>query len=109
MLELYKDFQFLFFHNFLEGIATYSTAVYDIEVGLHFTLAIIMHNIPEGILIAIPIYYSTKNKIKAFKLVLISAIAEPIGAVVSYLLFKNIYTEVFLSYLMIVIAGLMFP
>ena len=109
--ELYRvgviAFLILFFHNTLEGIATYSSAVYDINIGLHFTLAIIMHNIPEGILICVPIYYSTKNKIKAFKLVLFSGIAEPMGAIISYLLFKNIYTDVFIGYLMIIIAGLM--
>lgn len=81
--------------------------VYDINLGLRFTLAIILHNIPEGILISVPIYYSTKNRFKAFKFVLVSSIAEPIGAVVSYIIFNNIYTEVFISYLMIVIVGLM--
>lgn len=54
-----------------------------------------------------PIYHSTKKRLKAFKLVLISALAEPIGAIMSFLLFKNIYTEVFISYILVVVAGLM--
>lgn len=109
--ELYRvgimSFLILCFHNILEGIATYSMGVYNIEVGLHFCIGIMMHNIPEGILISIPIYYSTKKRVKAFKLVFISSILEPLGALLSYILFKNIYTDVFLSYLMLSIAGLM--
>lgn len=101
------SFIILFIHNALEGIATYSTSVYDTSVGISLTIAIIMHNIPEGILIAVPIYYATKNRLKAFSMVLFSALAEPIGAVISYLLFRNIYTEVFISYILLMVGGLM--
>lgn len=101
------SFIILFVHNALEGIATYSTSTFDISMGSSLTIAIIMHNIPEGILIAMPIYHSTKNRFKAFKLVLASAIAEPLGAIISYLLFKNIYTETFISYILIIVGGLM--
>lgn len=101
------SFIILFIHNALEGIATYSAATYNVSMGINLTIGIIMHNIPEGILIAVPIYYSTKNRIKAFKLVLISALSEPIGAIISYLIFKNIYTEAFISYVLIIVSGLM--
>lgn len=101
------SFIILFIHNALEGIATYSLATYNVNMGISLTIGIIMHNIPEGILIAVPIYYSTKNRLKAFKLVLISALSEPIGAVISYLLFKNMYTETFIGYVLIIVSGLM--
>lgn len=101
------SFIILFIHNALEGIATYSLATYDVSLGINLTVGIIMHNIPEGILIAVPIYYSTKNALKAFKLVLISALSEPAGALISYLLFRNMYTESFISYVLIIVSGLM--
>lgn len=101
------SFIILFIHNALEGIATYSLATYDVSLGINLTIGIIMHNIPEGILIAVPIYYSTKNALKAFKLVLISALSEPVGAIISYLLFRNMYTESFISYVLIIVSGLM--
>ena len=42
-------------------------AGYDnLALGLSITLAIAMHNIPEGISVAMPIYFSTGSIGKAF-------------------------------------------
>ncbi len=53
-------------HNIPEGIVTFLSASTNQKLGLSLALAISFHNIPEGISIAIPIYFSTKNKKKAF-------------------------------------------
>lgn len=109
--DLYRvgiiSFIILFIHNVLEGIATYSVSSYSITLGAKLTLGIIMHNIPEGILIAIPIYYSTKKASRALILVLISAFSEVFGAFLSYILFNNIYTDLIISYILIIVSGLM--
>ena len=52
-------------HNIPEGIATYISSETNIKLGISITIAIAMHNIPEGISIAMPVYYATKNKKKA--------------------------------------------
>lgn len=53
-------------HNIPEGIATFVATNSDITLGISLAIAIAMHNIPEGISISVPIYYSTNNKRKPF-------------------------------------------
>ena len=52
----------LMLHNLPEGIVTFLSSYQNIALGLKLSLAIMMHNIPEGISIAVPIYYSTGKK-----------------------------------------------
>lgn len=71
------------------------------------TLAIALHNIPEGISIAIPIYYSTKSKTKALFYTLTSALTEPFGALIAYLFLNKFNTEILLGILFSIISGIM--
>ncbi len=97
----------LMLHNFPEGIATFMTSYKDIYLGIQLSLAIMMHNIPEGISISVPIYYSTGNKSRGVKYSFISGLAEPLGAVLTYLLFKNYITDISISFVLIFVAGIM--
>ena len=94
-------------HNIPEGIITYLTSVKSINLGINIALAIAMHNIPEGITIAVPIYYGTKNKKKAFKIVLISALSEPIGALLAHILLRKIITDKTIGIILLLVAGIM--
>ena len=49
-------------------------------MGTGITAAIAIHNIPEGIAVAIPIYYATKSKAKALFYATVSGLTEVIGA-----------------------------
>lgn len=100
-------FIILFIHNALEGIATYFTSTYDISIGIKFAIGIILHNIPEGILIALPIYYGTNNKLKAFSLVAFSGTSEFVGALIGIEIIKGGGFITSISYMMFVIIGLM--
>ena len=64
-------------HNIPEGIATYVTGVSNKTLAISLTIAIALHNIPEGISIAVPIYYSTKSKLKAFNRKLFNYVLKP--------------------------------
>lgn len=94
-------------HNIPEGIATFLTANKDISLGVSLAIAITLHNIPEGISIAVPIYYSTKRKSKAILYTFISALSEPFGALLAFIFFKNIITDNIMGYLLSFIAGIM--
>ncbi|MDO5569048.1 MAG: ZIP family metal transporter [bacterium] len=94
-------------HNIPEGIATFLATTQDIKLGISLTIAIAMHNIPEGISIAIPIFYSTKDKKKALKFTLISAISEPIGAIIAFIFLKNIVNDFIMGIIFSIIAGIM--
>ena len=48
-------------HNIPEGIATFMASSMDKTLGISLAIAIAMHNLPEGISIAVPIYYSTNK------------------------------------------------
>jgi len=94
-------------HNIPEGIATFISTTKDISLGISLTLAIALHNIPEGISIAIPIYYSTNSKSKAFLYTFISALSEPLGAIITYLFLAPYINNTILGLLFSLIAGVM--
>jgi ZIP family zinc transporter len=73
-------------HNFPEGLATFLAALNDPSLGLAIAIAIALHNIPEGISVAVPIFYATGNRRKAFAYSFFSGLAEPVGALIAYLL-----------------------
>lgn len=97
----------LLLHNFPEGIATFMSSYKDLTLGISLGIAIMMHNIPEGISISVPIYYSTGSKKRGVVYSLISGIAEPIGALLTYLFFKNYITDLSLAIVLLLVAGIM--
>lgn len=97
----------LMLHNFPEGIATFLSSYQDMGMGLHLGLAIMLHNIPEGISIAVPIYYATKSKKDALIKTFISGFAEPVGAILAFILFKNYITNELISIILLLVAGIM--
>lgn len=97
----------LILHNLPEGIATFLSSYQNMSLGFKLSIAIMLHNIPEGISIAVPIYYSTKSKLKAFKATLVSGLSEPIGAILAWIFLKDYVSELMISIILIVVAGLM--
>lgn len=94
-------------HNIPEGIATFIATNSDTSLGISLALAIAMHNIPEGISISIPIYYSTGKKKNAIFYTLISALSEPFGAFLAFIFLKQLMNDTILGILFSLIAGIM--
>ena len=94
-------------HNIPEGIATYISCKNDFSLGLKLTIAIALHNIPEGISISIPIYYATKSKKKALLYTFISGFSEVVGAIISFLFLGGLENDLFMGFLYSMIAGIM--
>ena len=94
-------------HNIPEGIITYIVSNKNLILGLTICIAIAMHNIPEGISIAIPIYYSTKSKFKALIYTFISSISELFGAILTYLFLGKFINNTTLGILLSLTAGIM--
>jgi zinc transporter, ZIP family len=94
-------------HNFPEGMATFMAALDDPALGISIAVAIAIHNIPEGIAVSMPIYYATKSKKKAFWLSFLSGLAEPVGAIVGYLIFRSFFTDVTFGIVFAAVAGIM--
>ena len=97
----------LMLHNLPEGIVTFLSSYQNMEVGLKISIAIMLHNIPEGISIAVPIYYATGSKKEAIKKTFISGLAEPLGAVLAFLFLRNFITNAMIGFILLFVAGLM--
>lgn len=94
-------------HNLPEGIATFISSVNDISIGIPIAVAVALHNIPEGIVVSVPIYCATNNRLKAFKYALISGIAEPIGAILSFFVLMPIMNDVVFGFVLGIVSGIM--
>ena len=94
-------------HNFPEGFSVFVSSIENITVGIGVAIAIILHNIPEGISVAMPIYSATGNRAKAFWIATASGMAEPLGALVAYLVLAPIVTPMISGIALAVTAGLM--
>lgn len=94
-------------HNFPEGLATFTAALSDPNLGVAIAVAIAIHNIPEGIAVSVPIYYATGDKKKAFKYSFLSGLAEPIGATVGFLLLMPFMSETVFGVIFAGVAGIM--
>ncbi len=94
-------------HNLPEGILTLFTGYADPTIGLALTLAIALHNIPEGIAIAVPVYYATGSRGRGMLYALFSGLAEPAGALCAFLLLRDALSPLFLNGLIALIAGIM--
>lgn len=94
-------------HNIPEGIATFLTTRENMSLGISLAIAIALHNIPEGISISVPIYFSTGSRLKAMWYTFISGISEFLGAVIAFLFLSKITSTMFLNLLYALIAGIM--
>ena len=84
-------------HNFPEGLVTFLAALYNPALGIAIAIAIAIHNIPEGIAVAAPIYYATGSKSKALFTSMLSGLTEPLGALLAWLFLRNLANDLDLA------------
>jgi len=94
-------------HNFPEGLATFTAALQDPNLGIAIAVAIAIHNIPEGIAVSVPVYYATGSRRKAFRLSFLSGLSEPIGAIIGYLILMPFMTPLTFGVIFAGVAGIM--
>lgn len=94
-------------HNFPEGLATFTAALSDPNLGIPIAVAIAIHNIPEGIAVAVPVFYATGSRKKAFSLSFLSGLSEPLGALVGYALFFRFFNDMVFGFIFAAVAGIM--
>jgi ZIP family zinc transporter len=94
-------------HNFPEGLATFTGALTDPALGLSIAVAIAIHNVPEGIAVSVPVYYATGSRRRAFFYSFISGVAEPVGALLGYLILLRFFSDAMFGILFGAVAGIM--
>lgn len=94
-------------HNFPEGMVTFLAALKDVNIAIPIAIAIAIHNIPEGISVSVPVYYATGNRKRAFWLSFLSGLAEPVGAIIGYLVLAPFLNDNIFGIIFGMIAGIM--
>ena len=94
-------------HNFPEGMATFVSAYTEPSIAIPIVAAIAIHNIPEGIAVSVPIYQATGSKKKAFLYSFVSGLAEPVGALIGFLILLPIMNDAIFGIIFAAVAGIM--
>ena len=77
------------------------------RVGFVSALAMALHNFPEGISVAMPVWYATGSRRRAFRCTLLSGLTEPVGAVLAFALLRPFLNGLLLGVLFGAVAGIM--
>lgn len=94
-------------HNFPEGLVTFTSSLQSVELGFVLAIAVGLHNIPEGLSVSIPIVTATGDKWYAFRLGLLSGLAEPAGALIAAILLFQFLTPAVIGASLAFVAGIM--
>ena len=81
--------------------------LHDPQLAIPIAVAIAIHNIPEGIAVSVPIYYATGDRRRAFSLSFLSGIAEPLGALLAWLILAPFLNGVLFGLIFSGVAGIM--
>ncbi|MGI6004471.1 MAG: zinc transporter ZupT [Christensenellales bacterium] len=97
----------VFAHNMPEGIASFVSAVKDLETGVAVALAIALHNIPEGVAVATPVYVATGSRSRAIGMAFLSGVGEPLGALLAMLILGPLLNDTVFGAVLGAVAGIM--
>lgn len=94
-------------HNFPEGLATFVATLDDPAAGATLAVAIALHNVPEGVAVAAPVFGSGGSRRRAVGIAALSGLAEPVGALLGYLLLATILPAAAFGVVFGLVAGVM--
>jgi ZIP family zinc transporter len=70
-------------------------------------IAVALHNIPEGIAVAVPVYFATGSRRTAFLYSFLSGMAEPVGAALGYFMLQRVFGHSATGLILGLVAGIM--
>jgi ZIP family zinc transporter len=94
-------------HNFPEGIATFASSLANASLGLSIAVAVALHNIPEGLAVALPTFFATGSRRKAILHSFASGLAEPLGALLAYLVLMSFLNDAVVAAMLAAVGGIM--
>ncbi|KAG9306022.1 hypothetical protein G9A89_002019 [Geosiphon pyriformis] len=98
----------LVIHNFPEGLALFTTTIASTRIGTVYAIALILHKLPEGLVISLPIYYATRSKWQAFLIAAAAgAISTMLGALCGYVVFVSYWNEGVSGILFSIVTGIL--
>ncbi len=94
-------------HNFPEGLATFTSAVADPELGVLVATAVALHNIPLGVSVAMPVYLATGSKWKALAMASVCGLTSIFGALIGYAVYEDGVSDYTNGVLFATVVGVM--
>lgn len=94
-------------HNVPEGLSTFLSTLEDPALGVSLAIAVAIHNVPEGIAVAVPILAATSSRSRAFWWATFSGLAEPLGALLGFLVISLVIPDELFTLTFGLIAGMM--
>ena len=88
-------------------MATFVGAMENLDLGIAIAVGIAIHNIPEGLAIAAPVYAATGSWRKAFLWSFLSGVSEVLGACVAALVLMPFMSGPLMGYVLAGVAGIM--
>lgn len=97
----------LVLHNIIEGMAIYSTCTTSLRAGIMIALGVGFHNIPLGMVIAGTLYQNNKSKKKTIAIILGLMLSTFIGGIIMFFLNGVALNEIFLGILLSITIGML--
>ena len=94
-------------HNIIEGMAVYSAILSDTSLGIAITLGVGFHNIPLGVVIAGAFYQSNQNMSKTILSILLVSLSTFVGGIVMFFLNLNTINSLILGILLSITLGML--
>jgi len=79
----------LVMHSIPEGLVTFIATAQNPSVGAALAIGIAIHNVVEGMSIALPIYFATEYKWKAFGASALAGLAPLLGGLIGYAILET--------------------
>lgn len=96
----------LILHNIIEGMAIYGTIITSFEMGLLLVIGVGLHNIPMGMVVTSTFYKANNSKPKTFLMIFVIAISTFVGGLIMFLMSK-IITDLVLAILLCITLGML--
>lgn len=96
----------LVLHNIIEGMAIYGITTTSLKAGLLVSIGVGLHNIPLGMIITSTIYKSKKNKTNTILMILGISLSTFIGGLIMFLVGSYI-TDLLLGIFLGITAGML--
>ncbi len=97
----------LILHNIIEGMAIYTAASSSLETGLLISIGVGLHNIPLGMVIASTLYKANNNAKKTWVIILLVSLSTFVGGLIMMMLSGILVNEIILGVLLSITLGML--
>lgn len=97
----------LILHNMIEGMAIYSTFTSSFSLGFLLSIGVGLHNIPLGMVITSAFYRSNRSRHKTILIVLGLSLSTFVGGLILFCFGGNLIGEMFLGMMLAITLGML--